>query len=385
MKRKTTARRSNPRYLISRDGVEVGIYPGFTSVEAVKRAKAQYGPGKYVAEKISAEMYLGRGGEEIAASERLERQKQYHAERLEKVRKGKQKNPGMPVAETILAQLGGNRFVTMTGARNFVGSSNKLQFKIPKNQSSANFVTIELTPDDLYTVTFAKYRGLKVTTLKEFDGVYADQLRSIFERYTGLYTSLGTMSYKPNGKRRNGTHIHAKVIDHLDVAKVHNPAEPLPTLVKFVNTIFDQKGNRVKPYTFALVQPSGSRKWEPISILDAERLLDAGQAEVYYDNRPLTQRYSTRAQYIKAADYPERSRMINPDDDEDEEEIVERRYKFITIPDPNGGDDYIYPIETEDEIHEAQEAMQHAGINYARVFIDDHGTIVQTSLMLWQD
>lgn len=111
MKRKTTARRSNPRYLISRDGVEVGIYPGFTSVEAVKRAKAQYGRGKYTAEKISADMYLGRGGEEIAARERLERQRQQRAER----------------------------------------------------------------------------------------------------------------HAKPSGRKRNGTHIHADLIDHLDVAKVHNP------------------------------------------------------------------------------------------------------------------------------------------------------------------
>lgn len=381
MRRKTT-RKANPRYLISRDGVEVGIYPGFTSVEAVKHAKTQYGRGKYTAQKISSDMYLGRGGESIAARERLERQRQQHAERMGK--SGRSKNPGN-VGQTIYQQLGGARFAQMTGAKGFLSDSNSLSFKLPKNQSQANLVQIVLDPNDTYTVTFAKYRGDKITVLKEINMVYADSLREIFERYTGLYTSLGTMSYRPNGKRRNGTHIHADVIDHLDVSRVHNPAEPLPTLVKFVHTYYDQKGNRGKPHTFALVQPSGSRKWERISILDAEQLLDAGQAEVYYDNRPITQRYKTRGEYAKPGDYPERSRMINPDDDEDEQEIDQSRYKFITIPDPNGGDDYIYPIETEDEIHEAQEALQHAGINYARVFIDDHGTIVQTSLTLWQD
>jgi len=90
---RTRAKRANPRYLILRDGVEVGIYPGFTSVEAVKRAKAQYGRGKYAAEKISSDMYIGRGGEDIAARERLQRRAEYRAERLSKYPTTKTQNP----------------------------------------------------------------------------------------------------------------------------------------------------------------------------------------------------------------------------------------------------------------------------------------------------
>jgi len=81
-KRKTT-RQSNPRYLISRDGIEVGFYPGFTSVEAIKRAKMHYGAGKYTAEKVDSSMYLGRGAERTQARERRERQEAHHAERME--------------------------------------------------------------------------------------------------------------------------------------------------------------------------------------------------------------------------------------------------------------------------------------------------------------
>jgi hypothetical protein len=81
-KRKTT-RQLNPRYLISRDGVEVGYYPGFTSVEAIKRAKMHYGRGEYTAEKVDAQMYHGRGAERTQARERRERQEAHHAERME--------------------------------------------------------------------------------------------------------------------------------------------------------------------------------------------------------------------------------------------------------------------------------------------------------------
>lgn len=263
MKRKTT-RRSNPRYLISRDGVEVGIYPGFTSVEAVKRAKAQYGRGKYTAEKISSEMYLGRGGEEIAARERLERQRQQRAERLT----------------------------------------------------------------------------------------------------------------KQSERKRNGTHIHAEMIDHLDVAKVHNPS-------KYTDSYLDENSRRGKgmgltPATFLNYTLKGKAKQYSSTYLRALIHDLKTRPDVIAD-----QSHKGGVAYYRILENPRRHNPFL--DDEDEQEIDQSRYKFITIPDPNGGDDYIYPIETEDEIHEAQEALQHAGINYARVFIDDHGTIVQTSLTLWQD
>ena len=112
------------------------------------------------------------------------------------------RNPdSMSVANTILAQLGGNRFTAMTGAKNFIGGSMFLGFEIGKNSSPANRVTITYSQArDLYSMTFlkAKRGGLDTVELKRFDNVYADQLRSVFTEYTGLETSLGTMGRKTN-------------------------------------------------------------------------------------------------------------------------------------------------------------------------------------------
>jgi hypothetical protein len=39
----------------------------------------------------------------------------------------------LTVAKTILAQLGGERFVMMTGATNFVGGADSLAFRVGSN------------------------------------------------------------------------------------------------------------------------------------------------------------------------------------------------------------------------------------------------------------
>lgn len=98
----------------------------------------------------------------------------------------------MNVAQTILEQLGGNRFIAMTGARNFVGSDDSLSFGIPGTMTTnkANRVHVTLTAADLYDVTFVRLHGLKMAIVGEVSGVYADQLRAVFESATGLRTAL---------------------------------------------------------------------------------------------------------------------------------------------------------------------------------------------------
>lgn len=98
----------------------------------------------------------------------------------------------MEVATTILQQLGGNRFRAMTGAHSFTGDTNSLTFKIPQRPESRIFaVKVILTPADDYTVEFwAKKGRFDVTKAASFDGVYFDQLQELFERQTGLRTSL---------------------------------------------------------------------------------------------------------------------------------------------------------------------------------------------------
>jgi hypothetical protein len=103
----------------------------------------------------------------------------------------------LEVARTILQQLGGNKFVAMTGARNIVGGQNNLSFRLPGSggftKDGINAVKIELDPSDTYKVTFMRIRGGKMSVVSEHDNVYAESLREVFEQATGLRTSLGTM------------------------------------------------------------------------------------------------------------------------------------------------------------------------------------------------
>ena len=97
----------------------------------------------------------------------------------------------METANTILQQLGGNRFIAMTGASSFVGGDNFLMFKLPRGVADkSNKVKITLTAMDDYIVeTFKIGRGdCRPCSYKE--GVYADTLRPVFESITGLRTSL---------------------------------------------------------------------------------------------------------------------------------------------------------------------------------------------------
>lgn len=100
----------------------------------------------------------------------------------------------MTVAKTILEQLGGNRFIAMTGARNFVGSNNSLSFRLPGAggfcKDSINVVKITLTAMDDYIVEALRVRGSKVTPVAYREGIYCDTLRPTFEALTGLRTSL---------------------------------------------------------------------------------------------------------------------------------------------------------------------------------------------------
>lgn len=96
----------------------------------------------------------------------------------------------MQVAQTILEQLGGRKFIVMTGAKNFVGDEKMLMFSLPKNASGANKVRITLTPTDLYDIEFFKIRGTTVTLLDAIEEVYAESLQDIFTERTGFLTRL---------------------------------------------------------------------------------------------------------------------------------------------------------------------------------------------------
>ena len=95
-------------------------------------------------------------------------------------------------AQTTIKQLGGNKFIAMTGAKNFVQDSKKksISFKIGRAKKSINYVRITLNGMDTYDMEFLRARGGKITVVAKHKGIYNDQLQDIFTQETGLYTHL---------------------------------------------------------------------------------------------------------------------------------------------------------------------------------------------------
>jgi hypothetical protein len=99
------------------------------------------------------------------------------------------------IAKTILIQLGGPRFIAMTGARYFIAHPDgSLSFRLPLGYW--NHVRITLTPMDVYTVAFQRVRRPKHGSIPECRDalvereVYAEDLVPTVERVTGLRLSL---------------------------------------------------------------------------------------------------------------------------------------------------------------------------------------------------
>lgn len=91
----------------------------------------------------------------------------------------------------ILEQLGGNKFIAMTGAKCFVNTGKGLQFSIGSGAvNKANKVLITLDGEGLYTVKFFNIRGVNVVDKGEFQGVRADGLQALFTAQTGFDVSL---------------------------------------------------------------------------------------------------------------------------------------------------------------------------------------------------
>lgn len=102
----------------------------------------------------------------------------------------------MSVAKTILEQLGGNKFIVMTGAKDLTDTGKGLLFRIGRNSAHINKVLVEYNEgQDLYTMVFywvckSKTKGFEVKEVKKLDGLYCDQLQELFTSITGMYTRL---------------------------------------------------------------------------------------------------------------------------------------------------------------------------------------------------
>ncbi len=106
-------------------------------------------------------------------------------------------------AEIILMQLGGSKFLAMTGANHLMSDGATLSMTLPKNKSKANRLKITLDiGTDTYSMRFFRYTAPrmnsktmmfsseKITEISKYDDVYCNQLQSIFTDVTGMYTHL---------------------------------------------------------------------------------------------------------------------------------------------------------------------------------------------------
>jgi len=91
-----------------------------------------------------------------------------------------------------LQQLGGNRFIAMTGAKNLAvdKSKNELHMKIMRNAKGISHVRIRLTSMDLYDMEFLQVRAGRIKIKSKEKGVYGDQLAKMFKKNTGLNVRL---------------------------------------------------------------------------------------------------------------------------------------------------------------------------------------------------
>ena len=86
----------------------------------------------------------------------------------------------LKVPETILSQLGGNKFRMMT-----------LSMRIGRNSSNSNYLKITLNAMDAYDMKFCKLtRKFEEKSVTEYHNIYNDMLTDQFTAHTGMYTSL---------------------------------------------------------------------------------------------------------------------------------------------------------------------------------------------------
>ena len=98
----------------------------------------------------------------------------------------------MNIAENILDQLGGRRFIAMTGASCFADYGDAISFKLPSRFAlqGINFVKVRLTARDLYDIQFGQVRGKTFQVVEEREDLGWEELQPTFTAVTGLDTHL---------------------------------------------------------------------------------------------------------------------------------------------------------------------------------------------------
>ena len=113
-------------------------------------------------------------------------------QRIKELRKKPVKEDWEFDPNTLLQQLGGNKFMVMTGAKNLMVDKKEksLHMRIGKNSKGINHVKITYMPDDTYKMDFGRIRKMDYKVVRSVTGVYAEALQDVFTEVTGMYTSL---------------------------------------------------------------------------------------------------------------------------------------------------------------------------------------------------
>lgn len=95
--------------------------------------------------------------------------------------------------EIILQQMGGSRFMAMTGAYNFISSGDYcLQFRF-RGCRKYNWCKITLNAGNLYDVEFSQIGTTPHFVERNairYENIYASELQNLFTSVTGLDTHL---------------------------------------------------------------------------------------------------------------------------------------------------------------------------------------------------
>jgi hypothetical protein len=186
-------------------------------------------------------------------------------------------NEGGMIARTILQQLGGaNRLRAMTGAYNFIDTGKGLSFRI-KN-AKANYIKITLNSLDLYNLEIGRIRGVDYKVVAEQNNIYADQLKGMIERVTGMYLSLakGGEIEKSNNEmlqsQLKAVEHHAKELSNIVtnktpieawvVGKIERAATDLSDITHYLDGAKFERGGKIENQYFGKTPKEVYELWD---------------------------------------------------------------------------------------------------------------------------
>jgi len=105
------------------------------------------------------------------------------------------------IADTILQQLGGQKFIVMTGANSFSYGDNNLNFRLSSRitKHKAQCMRITLNGKDLYDLELMKIKNFELKLVDKKTDVDAEALQGVFTEMTGLDTSIGEVRMMRRG------------------------------------------------------------------------------------------------------------------------------------------------------------------------------------------